>query len=578
MEVKKGYQQTTVGMIPSDWEVKEFGDIVTIRRQKYYSHISGPHDFCVELEHIEQESGNLNGYTKTSPSSSIKNVFQKNDILFGKLRAYLRKYWKANKDGVSSSEIWVFVAKDDFTTPEYVFQIVQTDSFIESASEACGTHMPRSDWNIVRKKVIPLPSTKAEQEKIAEALSDADALIESLEKVIAKKRNIKQGTRQELLARKKRLSGFSGKWEVKKLGEITKVKTGNKNNEDNVEEGSYPFFVRSQHIKKINTYSFDGEAILIPGEGGIGTIIHYINGKFDYHQRVYKISNFSDDSSGKYVFYSMMQNFRKQAMINSVKATVDSLRLPTFLEFEIKLPSKEEQVAIAQILSNMDTEIEQLEQKLNKYRMVKQGMMQQLLTGKIRLVDKSFVNAAHSWEFDEAVVVSVIVNTFGKKEYPLGRKRYTKFSYLLNRHSKRKVEGYLKKAAGPYNPKTRYGGPEKIALSKRYISSHSVGKYFGYIASDNIIEAVTYFTKWYGVEALKWLEQFRYKTNDQLELLTTVDMAMQDLLKSNRSISVANVKTVIQDNEEWRPKLERPIFSDDNISLAIKESQNLFGL
>ncbi len=120
-------------------------------------------------------------------------------------------------------------------------------------------------------------------------------------------------------------------WEVKRLGEISNIKTGKRNGNEEVEEGKYPFFVRSQKVKKINSYSFEGEAILIPGEGGIGTIIHYINGKFDYHQRVYKISNFKDSEVAKFIYYSMIKNFDNHAQKNSVKATVDSLRLPTFI-------------------------------------------------------------------------------------------------------------------------------------------------------------------------------------------------------------------------------------------------------
>jgi len=139
-------------------------------------------------------------------------------------------------------------------------------------------------------------------------------------------------------------------------------------------------------VERINSYSFDGEAILVPGEGGIGTIFHYINDKFDYHQRVYKISNFYEGISGLFTYYYMLINFNQQAMKNSVKATVDSLRLPTFKEFEITYPSDpKEQVAIANVLSDMDSDIEELKQKKVKYEKIKEGMMQQLLTGRIRL-------------------------------------------------------------------------------------------------------------------------------------------------------------------------------------------------
>jgi len=238
--------------------------------------------------------------------------------------------------------------------------------------------------DIIRKISIPLPRL-SEQRAIVTALGDVDALITALDSLIAKKRDIKQAAMQEFLTGKKRLPGFSGAWELKRLGDIAHIKTGKKNNEDKIKDGAYPFFVRSQTVERINSYSYDGEAILIPGEGGIGSIFHYIVGKFDYHQRVYKISDFAYGNCGKFVYSYMLQFFNKQAMRNSVKATVDSLRLPTFIEFEFQAPSFEEQTAIAAILSDMGAEIAALEAKLAKVRQIKQGMMQELLTGRIRL-------------------------------------------------------------------------------------------------------------------------------------------------------------------------------------------------
>ena len=176
-------------------------------------------------------------------------------------------------------------------------------------------------------------------------------------------------------------------WVVKKLGELADIYTGKKDNQNKIENGKYPFFVRSQIVERINSYSFDGEAILVPGEGNIGKIFHYINAKFDFHQRVYMISNFNKNYSAKYIFFYMREYFGAYAMKNSVKATVDSLRLPTFQSFELPHPaSLKEQETIAKILSDIDDEIDSLERKLSKSKLIKQGMMQNLLTGKIRLV------------------------------------------------------------------------------------------------------------------------------------------------------------------------------------------------
>ena len=179
---------------------------------------------------------------------------------------------------------------------------------------------------------------------------------------------------------------FSGEWETKRLGNVAHIKTGSKNNEDKDENGQYPLFVRSAIVERINSYCYDGEAILVPGEGGIESVFHYINGRFDCHQRVYMINRFMDDVCGKLVYYCMVLQFGSHALKNTVKATVDSLRLPTFKNFSF-LISKDvsEQRAIAEVLSDVDGLLNALEALIAKKRAIKQATMQQLLTGRTRL-------------------------------------------------------------------------------------------------------------------------------------------------------------------------------------------------
>lgn len=250
-----------------------------------------------------------------------------------------------------------------------------------------GQAQPFISLGDVRNLKIPLPETIAEQSAIATALSDVDALLAAQDALIAKKRAIKQGAMQELLTGKRRLPGFSGEWEEMLLGDVAHIKTGSRNNEDKVESGDYPFFVRSEFIERIDGYSYDCEAILVPGEGKIGEIFHYINGRFDVHQRVYAITQFASGLSGRFVHLYLKMHFGPWAMQNTVKATVDSLRLPTFQDFKMRLPpTLDEQTAIVDVLSDMDAELDALETQRAKTAQLKQGMMQALLTGRIRLV------------------------------------------------------------------------------------------------------------------------------------------------------------------------------------------------
>ena len=175
-----------------------------------------------------------------------------------------------------------------------------------------------------------------------------------------------------------RLHGFSGEWEDCTLGEHSHVTTGSSDVQDADPDGLYPFFVRSQHVERSNKYLFDGEAILIPGEGRLGEIFHYYIGKFDFHQRVYRISHF-EDIDGKYVYWAMQHSFKDHAMQNTVKATVDSLRQPTITGFIFqKPPTLEEQQAIGAIFTNLDAAINQHTLKHKALQQAKTALMQRM--------------------------------------------------------------------------------------------------------------------------------------------------------------------------------------------------------
>ena len=397
-QLPKGYKNTEVGVIPEDWEIHTFGDIVDYTKGFAFKSKDYRKDGIriirvsdTTFDSIKKENGI---YVDEKSENEYKNWrLEENDLIFTTVGSkppmydsMVGKVIMIAKENAGSflnqNAVLIRSKKRTKEKQSLLLSHFRTKRYLQyieliyrgNANQASITLKELFEFK------IPLPKEESEQTAIATTLSDADALINCIEKLIAKKRNIKQGTMQQLLKPKEG-------WEVKKLGEIAEIYTGKKNNQDKVENGEYPFFVRSQTVERINTYSFDGEAILVPGEGNIGKIFHYINGKFDFHQRVYKISDFKPGYIGKYIYRYISENFGKHALENSVKATVDSLRLPTFQVFEIPFPpTVEEQNEIATILSDMDAEIQALETKLEKYRKIKLGMMQNLLTGKIRLV------------------------------------------------------------------------------------------------------------------------------------------------------------------------------------------------
>lgn len=172
-------------------------------------------------------------------------------------------------------------------------------------------------------------------------------------------------------------------WEVKKIGEIALITTGKKNTQDRKDDALYPFFVRSQTVERIDSFSFDGEAVLTAGDGvGTGKVFHYINGKFDFHQRVYKISDFQNIINGKFFYLYFSKNFYNRIIQLTAKSSVDSVRKDMISEMRIPLPPLPEQAAIAEVLSDTDALILSLEKLIAKKRLIKQGTMQQLLTPK----------------------------------------------------------------------------------------------------------------------------------------------------------------------------------------------------
>ncbi|MCT3662023.1 restriction endonuclease subunit S [Elizabethkingia anophelis] len=281
-----------------------------------------------------------------------------------------------------------------------------------------------------------------------------------------------------------------------------------------------------------------------------------------------------------------LQSNRIQTLINMIEgASREGLTNNELKNYFIFVPSLKEQEKIIQHIKSetqkIDHTISQTEKEIELIKEYKEAMIAEAVMGKVNIkkakVPQSITTKKEAnWEFKEAVLISVLTDKFGSEQYPLGRKRYTKYSYLFHRHTDNKTEGYLKKAAGPYNPKTKYGGPEKIALQNKYVSEVQNGNLSGFVASDKIEDARNYFGNYWNTESLNWLEQLRYKKNDELELYATVDKAMVELAESNRDINLQLVKQIIDEHPEWKPKLERDIFSDDNIAKAMEFLKQLF--
>lgn len=173
-----------------------------------------------------------------------------------------------------------------------------------------------------------------------------------------------------------RLKGFSGEWGTKLVESVCDISTGKSNTQDKVADGKYPFYVRSSIVERSNKYLYDEEAVLTAGDGvGTGKVFHYVNGKYDLHQRVYRMFNFRDIDS-KYFYYVFSTKFYERVMSMTAKSSVDSVRYDMIADMEIIIPTNvKEQIAIASFFTNLDSQITLQTQRLEKLKQIKSACL-----------------------------------------------------------------------------------------------------------------------------------------------------------------------------------------------------------
>tara|TARA_Y100000310_G_scaffold91222_1_gene88547 strand:+ start:12489 stop:13661 length:1173 start_codon:yes stop_codon:yes gene_type:complete len=387
-------------MVPNGWEQKAFGEVVKLSKSKYDPKKSTDCFPCIELEHIVQETGQLTGNVPASNLGSTKNKFKAGDVIFGKLRPYLRKYAQPNFDGVCSSEIWVFSATKKIINP-YLFQLVQTNQFISEANKSAGSKMPRADWGVVSEMIFPLPPLP-EQRKIANILSTWDKAISTTECLITNSKQQKKALMQQLLTGKKRFAGFTKDWKQIHLGDIGKCITGlTYKPSDTVDDGM--LVLRSSNIQdsklafednvfvnvdlKVKSKTQENDILVCVRNGSKNLIgkSTLIKGRAIGQAHGAFMTLFR----GKYPLY-VSQLFQSNEFFRQVNmnlgATINSINTSDLHKFKFSIPTDENEInAIAACLSNAEKEIEVLQQQLADLKLEKKALMQQLLTGKRRV-------------------------------------------------------------------------------------------------------------------------------------------------------------------------------------------------
>ena len=221
-----------------------------------------------------------------------------------------------------------------------------------------------------------------EQEKIAAFLTLIDKKIEKQKELIELLKKYKRGLLSQIFSQKLRFKDNNGNdypsWEEKYIQDVCSITTGKGNTQDKEENGVYPFYVRSPIVEKSNKYIFDGEAVLTVGDGvGTGKVFHYVNGKFNFHQRVYKMSNFSG-INGRYFYYYFSTHFYDRVKRMTAKTSVDSVRMDMIAKMPIFIPTNAEQDKIINLLTNIENIFLKNKNLLLLLQEYKKGLLQQM--------------------------------------------------------------------------------------------------------------------------------------------------------------------------------------------------------
>ena len=365
-----------------EWSYELLDDLIDIKSNTYNPTKSNANYKCIELEHINQNSGTINGFIYSIEQKSNKNIFKKGEVLFGKLRPYLKKYWFAEFDGVCSSEIWVAKSKNEkLIDNKFIFNIFQSHYFLQLCNLSTGSKMPRADWSFIKEQSIPIPSLK-EQNKIADTLELLDKKIELQTKKIEDLKLFK-------LELKERLFKI---FETKQIELKDIIIKWNKKNKDNkysyVESVSnkYGFIAQNEQFEDRNVASNDTKNYYViekgvfaynPSRLNVGSLALKGNNKVSLVSPLYEC--FITNQNNKFLYeWFNSKEFKKGTVSKFEGGVRNTLNFSNLCKIKISLPSLENQNKISNILNLYNNLIGLESQKLDKLIELKKGLMQNM--------------------------------------------------------------------------------------------------------------------------------------------------------------------------------------------------------
>ncbi len=402
MDVRAGYKLTEVGCIPEDWEAVQIRHVCRLINGRGFK----PHEWqTVGLPIIRIQ--NLNGskdFNFFSGDYDPKIIVEHGQLLFAwsgsRGTSFGPHVWRGTR-ALLNYHTWKVVVNESAVTADFLLHALrQLTSYIESRAHGASALVHTQKWEMETFPIV-IPTSLCEQRAIAAALSDVDALLDGLGQLIAKKRDLKQAAMQQLLTGQTRLSDFRGEWAVKRIGEIATPTS-----ETNTSGENLPVLTCSKHLGFVDSLAFfknqvfskDLSTYRVIRRGEIGYPANHVEegsiGLQDLYDvalvsPIYVVFRVSEAISSFFLHRLLKLDSYREQFKTATTSSVDrrgSLRWPAFSEITVCVPPLPEQTAIAAVLSDMEAELAVLEARWEKTRALKQGMMQELLTGKTRLV------------------------------------------------------------------------------------------------------------------------------------------------------------------------------------------------
>lgn len=378
------------------WEQRKFQEITQRVSTSSISSIDFP---SVEYEDIEAGSGTLNKDVKLKEKNKKGTVFNKNDILFGKLRPYIMNWLLADFKGVAVGDFWVLRSQN--CDPKFVYSLIHSKSFQEVANRSSGSKMPRADWNLVSNTLFFVPSQNNEQRKIGELFSSLDKVITLHQRKLEALKKLKRTLLQKMFPKKGHLKpelrffGFTNDWEQRKLEELASKFTGGgtpNTSNPNYWNGEIPW-IQSSDLKEDDVLSLtvkkhisqegleNSAAKIVPKNSlvivtrvGVGKLV-VNNQEIATSQDFLSLSGIKGDSRFlAYSLYSLLKKNSRRVQGTSIKG----ITKVDFLKETILIPSLEEQEKISSCMVEIDKLITLHQRKLEIYKKLKKGLLQKM--------------------------------------------------------------------------------------------------------------------------------------------------------------------------------------------------------